>query len=133
MSYPGAFFIHLPGIYWILTRCQVPFKTTEPTNRYLRKLLIIMRSTMVGDGLVEPTIVRENTMGAVEMRWRLGKPPQVWFYGNTSCEERKGRKQALQLQRIRRMDTKPRDKPGPGKVDKNGKERLENYTQECNW
>lgn len=72
-------------------------------------------------------------MGAVQMRWRLGKSPRVWFYGNTSCEEWKGREQALQLQRIRRMDTKPRDKPGPGKVDKNGKERLENYTQECNW
>lgn len=78
MNYPGAFFIHLPGIYWILTRCQVPFKTTESTNRYLRKLLIIMDSTMVDDRLLEPNIVSGNTMGTVEMRWRLGKPSQVW-------------------------------------------------------
>lgn len=72
-------------------------------------------------------------MGTVEMRWRLGKQSQVWFYDNTSCEEREGRKQALQLQRIRHMDSKPRGKQGPGNMDKNGKERLENYTQECNW
>lgn len=66
MNYPGAFYIHLPGIYWILTRCQVPFKRTEPTNRYLRKLLIIMDSTMVGDRLVDQNRISENTMGA----WR---------------------------------------------------------------
>lgn len=61
---------------------------------------------------MEQNTLSEKTVGTVGMLWQLS---QGWFYGNNAqqltCEEGKEavRKQSLELQRTRSIDSKPRE------------------------